>query len=278
MGSARCHASDGPSPGRTARAPAPGPPRRGRATTKPGGRRRRRSLGLERLQRHRLGRDRRDGGTLGTAAYYAASAASAKDDVNQFLRYQDPVTGVPLEYHTVAARYESSIRDGQHDDRVAKGALIVAAGTAMVATAFFIIDSVRTPEAPRRERPPASGHADDAGLRPGAAPRRQPHDGVLGAAVELLMRRVLLSRLPRSWRSQRWARRSRPASNRTTRRARFPAPTRPTPAPAATPAAPTTSAMTRSTPASASSSRPTRATPDAGAADRQTTASDGRGQ
>lgn len=92
---------------------------------------------------------------LGTAAYYAASAASAKDDVNQFLRYQDPMSGAPLEYHTVAARYESSIRDGQHDDRVAKGALLVAAGTAMVATAFFIIDSVRTPDAHAERARPA---------------------------------------------------------------------------------------------------------------------------
>lgn len=96
---------------------------------------------------------------LGTAAYYAASAASAKDDVNQFLRYQDPMNGAPLEYHTVAARYESSIRDGQHDDRVAKTALFVAAGTAMVATAFFIIDSVRTPEAHAERTRPRAGRS-----------------------------------------------------------------------------------------------------------------------
>ena len=91
---------------------------------------------------------------LGTAAYYAASAGSAKDDVNQFLRYRDQLTGVPLEYQTVAARYEKAVRDGQHDDRVAKGALIVAAGTALVATAFFIVDGVRTPERhAERDRP-----------------------------------------------------------------------------------------------------------------------------
>jgi len=96
---------------------------------------------------------------LGTAAYYAASAASAKDDVNQFLRYQDPKTGAPLEYQTVAARYESSIRDGQHDDRVAKGALLVAAGTALVATAFFIIDSVRVPEAHAADNRPRQGRS-----------------------------------------------------------------------------------------------------------------------
>jgi len=83
---------------------------------------------------------------LGTAAYYAASAGSAKDDVNRLLLYRDQVTGVPLEYQTVAARYEKAISDGQHDDRVAKVALIASAGTALVATALFIVDSVRTPE------------------------------------------------------------------------------------------------------------------------------------
>jgi len=91
---------------------------------------------------------------LGTAAYYAASAGSAKDDVNRLLLYRDQLTGVPLEYHTVASRYENAVRDGQHDDRVAKGALIVAAGSALVATAFFIVDGVRTPERhAQRDRP-----------------------------------------------------------------------------------------------------------------------------
>jgi hypothetical protein len=94
---------------------------------------------------------------LGTAAYYAASAGSAKDDVNRLLLYRDQLTGVPLEYQTVASRYENAVRDGQHDDRVAKGALIVAAGTALVATAFFILDSVRTPERhAERDRPRSS--------------------------------------------------------------------------------------------------------------------------
>jgi hypothetical protein len=91
---------------------------------------------------------------LGTAAYYAASAGSEKDDVNRLLRYPDHMTGVlPLEYQTIAARYEAAVRNGQHDDRVAKGALYASAGTALVATAFFIVDSMRTPE---RERARAS--------------------------------------------------------------------------------------------------------------------------
>jgi hypothetical protein len=80
---------------------------------------------------------------LGASGYYAASAGSAKDDVNLLSRYQDPLTGAPLEYHTIAARYEGRTRDGRHDDRVAKDALFVAAGTAVVATVFFILDAVR---------------------------------------------------------------------------------------------------------------------------------------
>jgi hypothetical protein len=83
---------------------------------------------------------------LGTAGYFAAAAGSAKDDVNLLSRYQDPMTGAPLEYHSVADRYERSTRDGQHDDRVAKGALIAAAGAALVATVFFIVDAVRAPD------------------------------------------------------------------------------------------------------------------------------------
>ncbi len=100
---------------------------------------------------------------LGTAAYYAASAGSAKDDVNRLLLYRDQLTGVPLEYQTVASRYENAVRDGQHDDRVAKGALYVAAGTALVATAFFIVDGVRTPD---RARPSRSTPVFGLALRP----------------------------------------------------------------------------------------------------------------
>ena len=88
---------------------------------------------------------------LGVAGYYAASAGSQKDDVNLLLRFQDPVTGAPLEYQTVAARYEQAVRNGQHDDRVARDALFAAAGTALVATALFIVDAVRAPD-PRIER------------------------------------------------------------------------------------------------------------------------------
>jgi hypothetical protein len=83
---------------------------------------------------------------LGTAGYFAASAASNKDDVNQLLRYSDPSTGVRLEYQDVAQRYQDAIRDGRHNDRVAKIALIGAGVTAALATVFFILDETRAPE------------------------------------------------------------------------------------------------------------------------------------
>ena len=80
---------------------------------------------------------------LGTAGFFAVSAASKKDDVNRLITYRDLDTGAPLPYQTVAAQYESATSDGRHYDRVAKVALLAAAGTAAVATTFFIIDGVR---------------------------------------------------------------------------------------------------------------------------------------
>jgi len=82
---------------------------------------------------------------LGVSGYYAALSGSDKDDVNLLLRYQNPDTGALLEYQTVAARYESAIRAGQRDEQRAKDALYVAAGAAVVATTFFILDSVMRP-------------------------------------------------------------------------------------------------------------------------------------
>ncbi len=192
-----------PSDARARRRPPPraAVPRGARRRDRAAARRRRRGLGLERLQHHRLGRDRRDGaGCSAPRRTTPRRPAPRRTTSTSLLRYQDPVTGVPLEYHTVAARYENAVRDGQHDDRVAKGALIVAAGTALVATAFFIVDSVRTPERhAERDRPRPLPL--DAGLRPGAAPGGRPHDGVLRAAVELLMRRALaVAAAWRSWR------------------------------------------------------------------------------
>jgi hypothetical protein len=120
---------------------------------------------------------------LGTAAYFAASAGSEKDDANRLLRYQDPVTGAPLEYHTVADRYEGAIRDGQHHDRLAKGFLVGAAGTALVATVFFILDAVLSPD----ERP-VGAERPHAQTTPDTLPRLglQIIPGAGGAALSSL--------------------------------------------------------------------------------------------
>jgi hypothetical protein len=80
---------------------------------------------------------------LGTAGYLAASAGSQKDDVNQLLRFRDPITGAPLEYATVAQRYTDATNAGRRDDRWAKTALIGAAAGAGVAAVFFTLDALR---------------------------------------------------------------------------------------------------------------------------------------
>ena len=80
---------------------------------------------------------------LGTAGFYGASAASKKDDVNRLITFRDPDTGAPLEYQSVAAQYQGAVDEGRHDDHVAKVFLLTAAGTAAVATTFFIINGVR---------------------------------------------------------------------------------------------------------------------------------------
>ena len=103
---------------------------------------------------------------LGTTAYFAASAGSEKDDVNRLLRYQDPITHAPLEYHTVADRYQAAIHDGERHDRLAKEVLVAAAGTALVATVFFILDAVVSPD--EKAAPAERPHAQTA---PGALPR-----------------------------------------------------------------------------------------------------------
>jgi hypothetical protein len=82
---------------------------------------------------------------LGTAGFFAASAASKNDDANRLITYRDQVTGAPLEYSTVAQRYQTAFDDGQRDDRFAKAALIGAAAGAAVAVTFFILDARREP-------------------------------------------------------------------------------------------------------------------------------------
>lgn len=83
---------------------------------------------------------------LGVAGFYAASAGSKKDDVDQLLRYRDQQTGAPLEYQSVAGQYQDATAAGQHDDRVAKGALVAAAVAGGIATVFFILDGLHAPE------------------------------------------------------------------------------------------------------------------------------------
>jgi hypothetical protein len=77
---------------------------------------------------------------FGTAGFYAASAASARDDVNRLVNYRSE-TGVPLTYSTVADQYAQAMADGESADRNAKIALVAAGGAAVVATVFFILDA-----------------------------------------------------------------------------------------------------------------------------------------
>ena len=84
---------------------------------------------------------------MGTAGFLAASAASKKDDVDRLVIYRDPLTGAPLEYGPVAAQYQSAFDDGRALDRAAKITFFVGLGAAAVATVFFVLDGVRTPEA-----------------------------------------------------------------------------------------------------------------------------------
>ena len=85
---------------------------------------------------------------LGTAAFYGAKAGEKNGDVNRLLGNFNEKTGIPVEYATVAAEYEAAVRDGQHDDRMAKGFAIAAGVAAATSIALFIVDTVRTADAP----------------------------------------------------------------------------------------------------------------------------------
>ncbi len=77
---------------------------------------------------------------LGVAAYFGAQASSKESDVNRLVLFRDEKTGARLQYTAeVAQKYESALADGRHDARVAKLALLGAAGTAVLATVFFIV-------------------------------------------------------------------------------------------------------------------------------------------
>lgn len=83
---------------------------------------------------------------LGVAAFYGAKASEKASDVDRLLRNFDPSTGIPVEYASVAGAYESDVREGRHDDRVAKGFAVAAGATALTTVALFVIDAVSSPE------------------------------------------------------------------------------------------------------------------------------------
>jgi len=101
---------------------------------------------------------------LGAAAFYGAQAASKAGDANRLAVYADD-DSVPLEYATVARRYEDTIAAGRRDDRIAKGLLIGAGVTALGAAALFIADALTARPGPRR--PPGEPGS-------GATLRRRP--------------------------------------------------------------------------------------------------------
>jgi hypothetical protein len=81
---------------------------------------------------------------LGVAAYFGARASSHESDVNRLIVYRDEDTGAPLRYTPdVARQYESAMAEGRDDWRTTKYLLFGAAGTAVAATVFFIIDGKR---------------------------------------------------------------------------------------------------------------------------------------
>jgi len=83
---------------------------------------------------------------LGVAAFYGAKAGEKAGDVDRLTSNFDPNTDLPSEYAGVADRYKAAVRDGKHDERVAKGFAIAAGATALTSAALFIIDAVRKPD------------------------------------------------------------------------------------------------------------------------------------
>lgn len=98
---------------------------------------------------------------LGTAAFYGAKAGEKNGDVNRLLGNFNEKTGMPVEYATVAAEYEADVRDGRHDDRMAKGFAIAAGVAAATSIVLFIVDAARSADTPvespgpRRDAPSA---------------------------------------------------------------------------------------------------------------------------
>jgi hypothetical protein len=77
---------------------------------------------------------------LGTAALFAAKAASDESDVNRLLLYRSQ-TDTPLKYSDVAAQYEQATADGPRHERNAKIALAASAVVAAVSVTFFVLDA-----------------------------------------------------------------------------------------------------------------------------------------
>ena len=91
---------------------------------------------------------------LGTAAFFGAQASEKNGDVNRLLGNFDEKTGVPSEYARVADEYEQAVRDGRHDDRMAKGFAIAASVAAAASVVLFVVDALRAPADPAQpERP-----------------------------------------------------------------------------------------------------------------------------
>jgi hypothetical protein len=85
---------------------------------------------------------------LGTAGFYGAKAGEKNGDVNRLLGNFNEKTGMPVEYASVAAQFEADVRDGRHDDRMAKGFAIAAGAAAAATVVLFIVDAVRAADTP----------------------------------------------------------------------------------------------------------------------------------
>ena len=102
---------------------------------------------------------------LGSAAFFGATAASNKDEVNRFVLYQDERTGAPLPYSAIAGKYEEAFDDGRRNDRLAKAALIAAGGAAAIAAVFYVLDAKLGQEPTIAVAPDARGVAVVGGWR-----------------------------------------------------------------------------------------------------------------
>jgi hypothetical protein len=94
---------------------------------------------------------------LGTAAFFGAEASSKESDVNRLLTNRDEVTGTPVRYSSVAGQYQSAMSDGRSDAHDARLALVGAAGTAVVAAVFFVLDGLHPTLAKVAVAPTSSG-------------------------------------------------------------------------------------------------------------------------